>query len=312
MPIEKEDILEVLRDPRLHRISFSVGLISINSDEYDMVADYIEAGGVTVVPGKAKEAKYTPQANTLRTMDGNPPLDLNTRTNALHECTHIISDINEYNISRLRDEAAAYLAQMTYVMLIDPSYDIPLRGIPKYDMMRLAMQLADKYKLGKPEGYNKSISPDDINDMEMAVHRVPEYDYDPKERLIADGVSLNDKQIAMVLSRMVSRLGDQLIADEVRDMVSTRFSYSAHENWVTSDSELITLLESYRRGNDSQRTAAFRKLLHIFFTVTQASASQLLPRLSTLRKGDPVSERFNSAFSAGDRVEVLQALQMPR
>jgi hypothetical protein len=32
MPIEKEDILEVLSDPTLHQIRFSVGLIKVNSD----------------------------------------------------------------------------------------------------------------------------------------------------------------------------------------------------------------------------------------------------------------------------------------
>jgi hypothetical protein len=40
MPIEKEDILEVLNDRTLHQIRFSVGLIKINSDEYDKVAVY--------------------------------------------------------------------------------------------------------------------------------------------------------------------------------------------------------------------------------------------------------------------------------
>ena len=121
MPIEKEDILEVLSDPTLHQIRFSVGLIKINSDEYDKVADYIEAGGITIEPGTDKVANYYPETDTLQTRAGEPPLDLNARTNALHECTHIASDINEYNITRLRDEAAAYLAQITYLMLLAPT-----------------------------------------------------------------------------------------------------------------------------------------------------------------------------------------------
>jgi hypothetical protein len=52
MPITKEDVLQVLADPRLHFIRFSVGPIQVNSVEYDKVSDYIEAGAIDVVPGK--------------------------------------------------------------------------------------------------------------------------------------------------------------------------------------------------------------------------------------------------------------------
>jgi hypothetical protein len=73
MPTEKEDILEVLNDRTLHQIRFSVGLIKINSDEYDKVADYIEAGGITTEPGTDKVANYYPEIDTLQTRAGEPP-----------------------------------------------------------------------------------------------------------------------------------------------------------------------------------------------------------------------------------------------
>jgi hypothetical protein len=42
MPITKEDVLQVLDDPKLHSIRFSVAPIQVNSVEYDKVSDYIE------------------------------------------------------------------------------------------------------------------------------------------------------------------------------------------------------------------------------------------------------------------------------
>jgi hypothetical protein len=112
IPITKEDVLQVLGDPKLHSIRFSVGPIQVNSVEYDKVSDYIEAGAIDVAPGKASYSKYIPQKDTLVTRIGNPPLNEDARTNLLHECTHAIADINECDVTRLTDEAAAYLAQV--------------------------------------------------------------------------------------------------------------------------------------------------------------------------------------------------------
>ena len=92
MPITKDDVIQVLGDPRLHFIRFTVGPIQVNSGEYDKTSDYIQAGAIEVVPGKKTYSKYFPQINTLVTRDSNPPLNENVRTNLLHECTHIISE----------------------------------------------------------------------------------------------------------------------------------------------------------------------------------------------------------------------------
>jgi len=172
-------------------------------------------------------------------------------------------------------------------------------------------------KLGKPDGYNQSIAPDDIHSMEMAVHSIPHYaSIDPKERLDADGIKLSEKQMVVVqshlLSRLSTRLGDKLMAEDVNEMLSMNVRSSAYENWVTSDNELITLLDSYRCGGDPQKKTVRQKLVHIFLTVTQASAAQLLKRLSTPSKGDLVSDRFNTVFSPSIKTDMFSALQIPR
>jgi|ERR1700722_3649159 hypothetical protein len=317
MPIGKEDILQVLNDPILHKISFSVGVIQINSDEYDEVADYIEARGVTIKPGNDKVANYYAEIDTLETKAGEPPMDLNARTNVLHECTHIAADINEYAIRRATDEAAAYLAQITYLLLLDPNTPKPPMGraaTPVDNLMRVGMDLVEKYKLGDPAGYNRSISPGDIDDMENAVLRDPHYGnkFNKTTRLIANGIKLSNQQWANLLARFAARTNDKLIAQDVNDMLTTRVQSSAHENWVTDDNELITLLDSYRRGADPQKRTVRQKLIHIFLTITQASATQLFGRFTFPRKGDLVSDRFNTVFSRAIKLDMLSALQIPR
>jgi hypothetical protein len=182
--------------------------------------------------------------------------------------------------------------------------------------MRLGMDLVDKYKLGKPEGYNKSISGDDIIQMENAVHRIPKYSYDPNEKLAADGVDLNRHQrsivVAHALSRLAVQIGDESIANDAADTLTMSFRSSAYENWVTSDSELVGLFDSYRNGGSPQKKTALGKLIHIFLTVTQASATQLFNRLSMTKKGDLVSDRFNSVFFGAIRTDMLNALQIQR
>jgi hypothetical protein len=147
--------------------------------------------------------------------------------------------------------------------------------------------------------------------MGQAVHAIPDYNYNPAERLDV-GVDLDDDQQRVLLSRLFSRLGDKLIAADVAEMISTRSSSVSYENWVTSDSELISLLDSYRTGGEAQKKTARQKLLHIFLTVSQASAGLLLNRLTTPRKGDLVSDRFNSVFSPSVKTDLLTALRIER
>ena len=53
MPITKADVLAVLKDPVLNRISFSVGMLTVNAAAFGIVARYIEADDIKVVPGKS-------------------------------------------------------------------------------------------------------------------------------------------------------------------------------------------------------------------------------------------------------------------
>ena len=315
MPIEKADVLEVLGDMRLRNISFSVGLINVNSIEYDKVADYIASGAITVSPMGGNSSEYLPQRNTLRTRDGDPRANNNVRTNLLHECTHIISDINKVSVSRLTDEATAYLAQFAYLLLLDPAVQISTIREPMANMTRLGMQLVEKYKLGKPAGYGKVIAQSDISDLERAVQAIPTY-ANINEKLAADGVALSENQAKEFFRRQLSRLSDKLLddlmAEDLTHLLTPKARYVSHENYVTWDPELLTLFDLQASGGSKQKQAAQQKLLRIFLTIDQRNAIGLRQRLLTRRKGDVVSERFHSRFSPQLRSSLLEALQLSR
>ena len=315
MPILEADVLGVLRDPLLHSIRFSVGPINVNAEEYDDVGDYIETGAITVKPGNESASKYYAQTNTLVTRAGDPPMDSDARTNMLHECTHAIADINKVKVTRLTDEVAAYLAQITYLLLVDPS-PVVLRGLPMTTVMLQGMDMVKKYHLGEPAGHGAQILQSDITEYSNVIHTVSDYSYNPKEQSVADGVSLSDKQaeafLRLQLKRMMTQLGDDLMRRDIDEMLTTKFSYSAHENWVTNDSELLALFQSYGSGGTAQKNAALKKLIHIFLTIDQPSASRYLPRVSTLKKGDNVSQLFQTIFPAAAKQALTSALQLSR
>ena len=310
MSITKEDVLQVLDDPKLHSIRFSVGPIQVNSVEYDKVSDYIESGAIDVVPGKEKKSKYIPQRDTLITRNGNPPLDENVRSNLLHECTHAISDINKYDVTRLTDEAAAYIAQLTYALLLRPSLPEPPIGLPLDNMMRQSMHLVNKYELGSPAGYGAMIDQRDIADLARAVYAIPDYhNIDPDAKLAANGVALSDEQSEEFYRRQMQRLINQ---DTSGTDASLKAQYASYEDYVTSDNELLTLFDSYRRGVDAQKKTALQKLLRVFLTIDNRAALQLLQRLSAPRKTDIVSERFQNGLPASERTTLLAALRLRR
>ena len=317
MPITKEDVLQVLGDPRLHSIRFSVGPIQVNSVEYDKVSDYIESGAIDIVPGKGKVSKYIPQKDTLITRESSPPLDENVRSNLLHECTHAVSDINKCDVTRMTDEAAAYIAQITYLLLLMPSLPEPPIGLPLNNMMRQSMRLVNSYELGSPAGYGAIIDQRDIADLAGLVHAIPDYhDINPEEKLAADGVDLSKKQAEKFylrqLQRFMNRDDNDRMNEEESQRLSTKVQGVSYENYVTSDEELQTLFDTYKRGGDAEKKTAQQKLLRIFLTIDQRTALQLLQRLLAPRKTDIVAERFQSGLPASERTTLLAALRLTR
>jgi hypothetical protein len=211
MPITKADVLAVLGDPLLKRMFFSVGVITVCAEEYNNVAEYIADDDIAVVPGTKSTAFYSGFKNTIETQAGDPPLDVADRSQILHECTHAIVDINALDVERVKDEVAAYLAQLTFIVLSNPKFDFgptvhpPVHGSPFGELMWSLFQVVRKYNLHNNKGFGAKISELDVWKLTRALHAVPDYAHiketeksggDAKDILgITSGVPIKNNQM---------------------------------------------------------------------------------------------------------------------
>src|SRR5262249_18381734 len=158
---------------------FSVGEITVSGDEYRDVADYIRDDDIKVIPGNGPVAFYDGHLNTIETQAGNPPLNLGDRAQILHECTHAIVDINGWDVLRLNDEVAAYLAQITYMRISSPGpfpRPIPPPGTgPLMRLMIAVAQVVQRYNLHNGQGFGARIDELDIVGLRRAVRAYPPY-----------------------------------------------------------------------------------------------------------------------------------------
>lgn len=289
MAIGKDEVVEVLSDMRIRSIRFSAGAISVNVEEYDRVADYVGSGAIKIKPTTSVK-RYVPKANTLYLLDGDPVNDFNIRSGILHECTHVIADINKAAISRLHDEAAAYLAQFSFMNLLDPSYSpILIVGDPLGDVIRSGMSLVAKYKLGQPGGFGAIISVSDIDDLGRLVQRHPEYSMiKDAEQTDADGVDLTEQQAAVHFANKSTRAAERI----------------KYEAWLLDNVNKVA-------AGAGQKSLAYQSLFQHFFMVFQPEATILLHRLSALKKGDALSEAFDK-LTAQQKYDLLEALRVPK
>jgi hypothetical protein len=290
MAIGKDEVLEVLSDFRLRSIRFEVGAFSINVEEYNKVADFIQSEAIKVRSTK-KDKRYIPARNTLFLIDGDSRFDYNIRTGILHECTHVIADINKARVTRLQDEAAAYLAQFTFMMLLDPNYSpLLLRGDPLHDLVRVGLGMVDKYKLGRPEGFGAMIVSSDIDDLARLVQRHPEYrDIKEDDQLDADGVGLNEKQAKAHELNQAARQEDRI----------------RYEKW------LLDTMTTAQTGAGQKKSFAYQQLSQHFFMVYEPVAVELLARFNAVRTGDRLSEAFYR-FAANERTYLVSQLKIPK
>ncbi|MCI0429449.1 MAG: hypothetical protein L0210_02750 [Rhodospirillales bacterium] len=202
MPITKTEVLAVLEDPRLQNMRFSVGEITVSANEYRIVADYIREDDIRVISGKESVAYYDGRLNTIETQAGNPPLNLVDRAQILHECTHAIVDINGWDVLRLNDEAAAYLAQLAYTWISGPwpiPRAIPPAGTTPLNKLGIAvLQIVEKYDLHNAKGFGARIGEWDIVGLRRAIRAVPAYAHvkvDEKSDAGTAGVPVKNTQI---------------------------------------------------------------------------------------------------------------------
>ena len=179
MPLSKDDVLKVLNDPRLNSMNFGVGPIVVNANAYLDVADYIRDDDIHVAPGTEALAFYDGRLNTIITQVGNPPLGLADSAQLLHECTHAIADINNLDVLRLHDEAAGYIAQLTFMSIANPAPFTPRPAhtqlSPRQNMTFTVQELIQKYNLTSPRGITVQIDDRDIQGLAKVIYTMPDY-----------------------------------------------------------------------------------------------------------------------------------------
>ena len=149
MALDKYDVLGALSDPFVQRIDFFVESLHVRGAAYQTISDLIKGEQILVVEGtNPNGARYIPQTDTLETQNVKPPADLLNRSLLIHECTHAIKDMERVTITALSNEAAAYLAQGTYLLLSNPNQSFP----PGWGHVEVAFRLARKFELDKASG----------------------------------------------------------------------------------------------------------------------------------------------------------------
>jgi hypothetical protein len=182
MPIGKDDVLAALSDPVLRDFRFSIGQTTVGPEGFREVHGAIAKGRIKVAPGTGQQiAFYNMRTNTIETPRGNPPLHVGERAQLIHECVHAMNDLRFVNEVTLIEEAAAYLAQLTFMLLSmpprttrQPSYLHPRLG----PLMRLMVACDDvilQYRLTEAAGFGARVSARDAFFLSMKVRSIPEY-----------------------------------------------------------------------------------------------------------------------------------------
>ena len=177
----KQDVLEVLSDPVLGKMNFFVMDVHIESRQYLKISYLIENDAIQVEQGeKEGKAAYSMSHDRLVTQRENPLASLEQRGLIVHECTHAIIDMDELRVTRVTSEAAAYLAQVTYLLLKKPTYTSPSGGF-----------FADFVALAKKHNLHTSPNPPP---------KVPWEDYQSLASKMKESSSYEDKNMVNKVS----------------------------------------------------------------------------------------------------------------
>jgi hypothetical protein len=282
----KQDVLEILSDPVLSKLNFFVGDVHIASRLYMKVGILIEEEDIVVERGnEAGKAKYNMSGNRLITQP-DPLSSHDQRGLIIHECTHAFIDIDQLRVSRLTSEAAAYLAQVTYLLLKNPAYTAPGQGF-----------FADFVALAKKHDLHKSPNPPPkVNDYESIATKLKEHD-DYKDKDLSDEVPADGV--------------DRHLSDEQDpyNHIGPRRQVAMDDYPHLSEANLIrTLKRRYAKNDVAGYVARVRELESDFGHLTKENAKSLHARLLIRKKGDRASRYFHDHLSTPTRARLLNIL----
>lgn len=187
MALTEDDVRLALSDPVLQRMDFWVDSVHVRGEAYTKIADLIEDEQILVVPGTdPNHSEYFFESDTIMTQKASPPADLINRSAMIHECTHAIADMERATVTHLSNEAAARIAQATYLLVSSPNPAIPPIWKRFIDG---AIKLAQKFNLDTAPGAGTKLSFDDILPFINQINREPHYHEKRDQRDISNGIS---------------------------------------------------------------------------------------------------------------------------
>jgi len=186
MALTNIDVLRTLSDPILKQIDFTLDSIHVRGEAYEKIYELVNDEQILVVEGKdPNKATYNPGTDTIETQNAPSPPDLLNRSMLVHEATHAIKDMEHVTVTALGNEAAAYIAQATYLLLSNPQFQLP----PGNNHLRLAIKLAKKFKLDTAPGSGIRIKYDDIVELVKVLNSHKAYQQDRARLSVANGIS---------------------------------------------------------------------------------------------------------------------------
>jgi hypothetical protein len=290
MPLGKGDVLAVLADPVLNRMNFFLDQMHISGPQYALIHQLIEDEQILVKVGEDLKppviAEYDAKNDTLETQKNvEPPLDLFNRSILIHECTHAIHDMDFVTSTSLANEAAAYLAQATFLLLSDPNPRIP----PNAGHENAALPFVKRFKLNTDVGV--TVRYDDVGGLIRNIAAGPAYQKKIGKLSTADGISKKPRPIS----------GPRPLETGTLHVPVTPPSLDPYL--------LPILAQRFDASDVSGYGGRVKKLEEIFGKLEAFYAGPLLARLEVRRRGDKVAEYFHDHLSTATRNKLMGILR---
>ena len=186
MALTEIDVLRTLSDPVLKQIDFHLDSMHIRGEAYKKIYDLIDDEQILVEVGSnPNRAVYNPGTDTITTQNAPSPPDAFARSVLVHEATHAIKDMEHVTITALGNEAAAYIAQATYLLLSAGTAQVP----PGNDHIQTAIRLAKRFKLDTAPGVGRKIKYDEVIELIRVLNKNKAYQQDQARLSGANGIS---------------------------------------------------------------------------------------------------------------------------